>query len=180
VRKVLYILGQLDDLDVHWLARAGRRRAVANGEAIIRQNEDSPAVFLLIEGKLAVEVAGIGRVALLQAGEILGEMSFIDNSPPSATVLGTGPALVLEVPKPMLLAKIEADAGFGLRFYRAMAFFLSDRLRIAQARKASGGKVSLQDDAMQVDELEEGVLDNVALAGDRFGRMLRILASAPG
>jgi CRP-like cAMP-binding protein len=179
LRKVLYILGQLDDLDVHWLARAGRRREVADGEAIIRQNEASGAVYLLIEGKLAVDVAGIGRVALLQSGEILGEMSFIDNAPPSATVLGSGPALVLEVPKPALLAKIEADPGFGLRFYRAMAFFLSDRLRLAQSRKASGGKISLQEDAMQVDELEEGVLDNVALAGDRFGRMLAILATAP-
>ncbi len=180
MRKVLYILGQLDDLDAHWLARTGHKRAVADKEAIIRQNEESASLFLLIEGKLAVEVAGIGRVALLQSGEILGEMSFIDNAPPSATVLGSGPAIVLDIPKHALQAKIAADPGFGMRFYRAMAFFLSDRLRTAQQTKASTGKVDLQSEAMQPDELETGVLDTVALAGDRFGRMLRTLAAAEG
>jgi CRP-like cAMP-binding protein len=176
----LYILGQLDDLDVEWLARAGRKRQVADGEAIITQNRPSPAIFLLIDGRLAVDVIGLGRVALLLPGEILGEMSFVDNAPPSATVLGAGAATVLEIPKDALSAKIEADPGFGLRFFRAIAFFLSDRLRTAQSRKASGGKVSLQSDELQEDELEEGVLDTVALAGDRFDRMLRLLATAPG
>jgi len=180
LRRVLYILGQLDDLDVEWLAHAGRKRRVADGEPIIRQNDRSPSVFLLIEGKLAVDIIGLGRVAVLLQGEILGEMSFVDNAPPSATVLGTGEAIVLEITKSVLSAKIEADPGFGMRFFRAIAFFLSDRLRTAQQRKTSGRAVSLQDPALQEDELEEGVLDTVALAGDRFDRLLRILAAAPG
>lgn len=178
MRKVLYILGQLDDLDVEWLARAGRKRMVADREAIIRQNQPSAAVFLLIEGRLAVDVEGLGRVALLLPGEILGEMSFVDNAPPSATVVGAGPAMVLEIPKAALSAKIEEDPAFGLRFYRAMAFFLSDRLRTVQARKAKTGRVDLLSSEPQEDELEEGVLDTVAIAGDRFDRMLRILAAA--
>jgi CRP-like cAMP-binding protein len=180
MRKVLYILGQLDDLDVEWLARAGRKRAVADREAIIRQNQPSAAVFLLIEGRLAVDVEGLGRVALLLPGEILGEMSFVDNALPSATVAGAGPAVVLEIPKAALSARIEEDPGFGLRFYRAMAFFLSDRLRTVQTRKAKTGRIDLQSSEPQEDELEEGVLDTVAIAGDRFDRMLRILAAAEG
>ncbi|HEY0419880.1 MAG TPA: cyclic nucleotide-binding domain-containing protein, partial [Acetobacteraceae bacterium] len=118
MRKVLYILGQLDDLDVEWLARTGHRRQVAEGEAIIRQNQQSASVFLLIEGRLAVDVLGLGRVAVLLPGEILGEMSFVDKAPPSATVSGAGQAIVLEIAKDMLTAKIEADPAFGMRFFR--------------------------------------------------------------
>ena len=181
MRKVLYMLAQLDDLDVQWLSRVGSKRRVAPGEAIIRQDERSPYLFILIEGNLAVEVAGIGRVALLQQGEMLGEMSFVDSAPPSATVLAEGPALVLEVPKDALNEKIAEDAGFGMRFYRAIALFLADRLRTAQQRKASGGKVTLQaGDKAQADELDDMLLDTVSLAGDRFDRLLRTLAEARG
>jgi CRP-like cAMP-binding protein len=181
MRKVLYVLGQLDDLDAQWLARVGRKRRVADGEAILRQDVASPSLFLLIEGELAVDVAGVGRVAVLQSGEILGEMSFVENALPSATVVGLGPAIVLDVPKDALHEKIEADTGFGVRFYRAIAMFLSDRLRSSQQRKATGGKVSLDNSAhSQTDELEEGLLDTVSLAGDRFDRLLRTLAAARG
>ncbi len=181
MRKVLYMLGQLDDLDVQWLSRVGSKRRVAPGEAIIRQGERSPSLFILIEGSLVVDVAGIGRVATLQQGEMLGEMSFVDSAPPSATVLGAGPALVLEVPKDALNEKIAADAGFGMRFYRAIALFLADRLRTAQQRKANGGKVVLEDDGKaQADELDDMLLDTVSLAGDRFDRLLRTLAEARG
>ena len=181
MRKVLYVLGQLDDLDAQWLARVGRKRRIADGEAILRQDEPSGSVFLLIEGELVVEVAGVGRVAVLQSGEILGEMSFVDNALPSATVIALGPATVLDVQKDALNDKIEADAQFGVRFYRAIAMFLSDRLRSSQQRKASGGKVSLDNSAhSQTDELEASLLDSVSIAGDRFDRLLRTLAAARG
>jgi CRP-like cAMP-binding protein len=179
MRKVLYVLGQLDDLDVGWLARAGRKRRVADREAIIRQGERSPSLFILIEGELAIDVAGIGRVAVLRQGEVIGEMSFVDSAPPSATVTGAGGAVVLDVDKRDLEEKIAADSGFGMRFYRAIALFLADRLRTAQSRK-TGQATDLADDSVQEDELDEMLLDRVSLAGDRFDRLLRTLSGARG
>jgi CRP/FNR family transcriptional regulator, cyclic AMP receptor protein len=178
MRKVLYVLGQLDDLDVQWLARVGRKRRVADHEAIIRQGERSPSLFILIDGDLAVGVAGIGQVALLKQGEIIGEMSFVDSAPPSATVTGAGGAVVLDIAKQDLQQKITSDSGFGMRFYRAIALFLADRLRTSQNRKA--GKAALDDEAVQEDELDEMLLDSVSLAGDRFDRLLRTLSGAGG
>ncbi|MGH7043348.1 MAG: cyclic nucleotide-binding domain-containing protein [Acetobacteraceae bacterium] len=179
MRKVLYVLGQMDDLDVQWLARVGGRRRVAAGQPIIRQGEASPSLFILLDGELSVDIVGRGRVALLRQGEVIGEMSFVDSAPPSATVSGVGEAVVLDIPKHDLEAKIAADAGFGLRFYRAIALFLADRLRIAQGGKAAGAP-SLSDAARQADELDEKLLDSVSLAGDRFDRLLRTLAGASG
>ena len=117
MRKVLYVLSQLDDLDVLWLARVGRKRTVGDGEEIIRQHEPSPSLFILVDGMLAVDIQGIGRVAELKQGEVLGEMSFIDKAPPSATVSGLGGALVLELEKEALREKIAEDPAFGCRFY---------------------------------------------------------------
>jgi CRP-like cAMP-binding protein len=176
VRKVLYVLGQLDDLDAEWLARAGIRRRLADQEAVILQGQPSPSLFIVLAGELAVDVAGVGRVARLAAGEVVGEMSFVDSAPPSATVLAAGDAFVLEVAKTALEAKIAADPGFGLRFYRAIALFLADRLRTTQQRKAAGGKVRLDTAEVLEDELDEKVLDALSLGGDRFDRMLRRLA----
>ncbi len=178
MRKVLYVLGQLDDLDAEWLARAGTRRRLHDAEVVIQQGQVSPMLYILLAGELAVDVANVGRVALLAAGEVVGEMSFVDSAPPSATVLAAGPAYVLEVPKSALEAKIAADNGFGMRFYRAIALFLADRLRIAQQRKVKGDKVVLDTPKVQPDELDEKVLDAVSLGGDRFDRMLRRLAGS--
>ena len=170
MRKILYVQGQLDDLDVQWLSRVGRRRPVADGERIISQGEASPSLFILIEGALGVDVAGIGRVAVLQQGEILGEMSFVDSAPPSATVVALGEAIVLEVPKAALARRIEDDSGFGFRFYKAISLLLADRLRGLVGKRSGEGEV----------ELDEMVLDTVSLAGDRFDRLLRRLAQAAG
>ncbi len=179
MRKVLYILGQLDDLDVHWLSRAGRKRRLADGAAAVRQGEPNPSLYILLDGRLAVTVAGVGQVALLQPGEIVGEMSFVDSAPPSATVTAAGHAEVLELPKAELERKILADQGFGFRFYRALALFLADRLRTTQQQRAAGSGVSLAAREAQTDELDELLLDGVALAGERFDRLLGTLASAP-
>jgi CRP-like cAMP-binding protein len=164
MRKVLYVLGQLDDLDIQYLSRAGRTVRIEDGEAIIEQGVQTPFLFILIDGTLAVDVAGVGRVAVLRRGEILGEMSFVDSAPPSATVR----ALVLQVPKSALAARIGEDPGFGCRFYRALALLLADRLRAAQRDSANGSG--------EEGELDELVLDGVSLAGDRFDRLLRMLA----
>ena len=41
MRKVLYILGQMTDQDVEWLAKVGRRRSVPKGTTVIRQGQPS-------------------------------------------------------------------------------------------------------------------------------------------
>ena len=169
MRKILYVLGQLDDLDVAWLSRNGQRRAAVDGEMLIRQGTQNLSLFILIEGELAVSIAGIGHVATLQRGEILGEMGFVDSAPSSATVTATGHAFVLQISKEALNRKIADDQGFGFRFYRAISLLLADRLRAFEQNRSGA-------DPSHKDELDEMLLDTVSMAGDRFDRLLRALA----
>jgi CRP-like cAMP-binding protein len=175
MRKVLYILGQLTDRDVEWLAASGKRRTVPQGEKIITMGKQLDSIFFLLSGEMSVLVDGIGEIARLKSGEVMGEMSLIDASPPSATVLAVTEAKVLEISKKKLNDKMAADIEFAAHFYRAIATFLSDRLRKTVNRLGYGEAVNLEDEGMLPDELDANILDNVFLAGGRFDRMLKTL-----
>src|SRR4029077_368788 len=69
------------------------------------------------------------EIARLNAGEIVGEMSFVDARPPSATRRGLEDSTVFAISKPVLTDKLSRDLGFAARFYRALAIYLSTTVR---------------------------------------------------
>ena len=73
-----------------------------------------------------------------------------------------------------MMQELEADVAFGCRFYRALAVFLADRLR-STVRRMGYGSEDLGAKPIAKDELDDGILDNVSMAGDRFDRMLKML-----
>ena len=169
MRKVLFLFGQLNDDDVEWMLRAGTQRFVAAGGVLIEQGVASDSVFILLEGQLAVWLQprrGAKReLARLNAGEIVGEMSFVDSRPPSATVLAGQDSTVF------------ADQGFAARFYKALAIYLSTTVRERhQDLGGAGAEDEGEDD--DADELDANVLDGVYLAGERFDRMVKRVLEA--
>jgi CRP/FNR family transcriptional regulator, cyclic AMP receptor protein len=179
MRKVLFLFGQLNDNDVEWMLTAGARRFVPAGATLIEQGVPVDAVFILLEGRLAVRLKGKRgperELARLNAGEIVGEMSFVDARPPSATVRALEDSTVFAIPKSTLNAKLSTDAGFAARFYRALAIYLSTTVR--ERHRALGGsgtgEALEEDEEDDVDELDPNVLDGVYLAGERFDRMVK-------
>ena len=180
MRKVLFIFGQLNDDDVEWMIDSGGRKFVAAFFVLICQGEPVDSVFIVLEGRLSVHLATQGdrEIARLQAGEMVGEMSFLDARPPSATVRAMDDSLVFALPRPVLAAKLEEDLGFAARFYRSLAIYLSNNLHERHRLISYGEKLDLDADVDDVDKLDPNVLDNVSLAGERFDRMLRWVTSA--
>jgi hypothetical protein len=88
MRKSLYFLGILNDSDIDWLIAAGHRREIAAGVNLIEEGVPTDSVFLVIDGQFSVRTAALEtrEIARLMSGEMLGEMSFVDSAPPSATV----------------------------------------------------------------------------------------------
>jgi CRP/FNR family cyclic AMP-dependent transcriptional regulator len=176
MRKVLYLFGQLNDDDVEWMIATGRTRSIAEGNALIQQGVPIDALFILLEGRLAVLLGRQEReIARLNAGEMVGEMSFVDARPPSATVRGLEDSTVFAIPKPVLADKLGRDLGFAARFYRALAIYLSTTVRERHRMIVSGPGADLEEIEDDPDELDPNVLDTVALAGDRFDRMVKRL-----
>ena len=162
MRKVLFIFGQLTDGDVDWLAKSGRKKRIAKSTVLIHEGVPVENLYIVLEGELSVRQGKSKReIARLGAGEVAGEMSFVDARPPSATVsAGEDGAVVYTIPRRVLADALERSPAFGLRFYRSIATFLSDRLRKAT-------------DATYDDELDDSVLDNVDRAGARFNALAR-------
>lgn len=178
MRKVLFLFGQLNDDDVEWMLAAGAKRFLAAGATLIEQGVPVDAVFILLEGRLGVWLKGRRsperEIARLNAGEIVGEMSFVDARPPSASVRALEDSTVFAVSKSALNAKLAADQGFAARFYRALAIYLSTTVR--ERHRALGYGAALAEDEGDeddADELDANVLDGVYLAGERFDRMVK-------
>lgn len=163
MRKVLFIFGQLSDSDVEWLAKNGRRKRMKKGSVLITEGVAVETFYILIDGELIVKQGKPAReIARLGSGEIAGEMSFVDARPPSATVTAASDVVVYAISTANLGAALTQNVAFAARFYKAVATFLSDRLRKAT-------------DPNDDDELDDSVLDNVDRAGARFNSLSRSL-----
>ncbi len=173
MRKVLYILSRLNDEDVDWMAATGKRTRHAAGDILIKQGAAIDSLMFVLDGKVSVEVEGVGQVASLGSGEMLGEMSLVDEAPPSATCVVTEPAHVLHIPRTTLNAKLDGEPDFAARLYRAIAMFLSVRMR-STVQRLGYGKATVASE----DELDMSLLDTVTVAGGRFDRMIKKLLTA--
>ncbi|HRE47020.1 MAG TPA: cyclic nucleotide-binding domain-containing protein [Aggregatilineales bacterium] len=178
MRKVLYILGQLNDEDVEWLAEVGRRVDLDPGAVLIKEGSRLTELHIVLSGVLAISAQG-RALATLGAGEMLGEVSFVDSRPTSATVTVVNKSRVLSIPIPDLHSKLGSDPEFSSRFYRALAVFLAYRLRdstVMLGYSSGQGPIDRTKDAS--DELDDNVMDTLWLAGSRFERLLKRLDSA--
>ena len=178
MRKVLYILGQLKDADIEWMAATGVPRRLRAGERLIRAGASPASLYLVLDGRLRVVDPHLGPLAELASGEIVGEMSFVDAAPPQAHVDAGDDAVVLELDRGELRDKLERDPAFGMRFYRALAIFMADRVRGTVRRLGYGEPGALDADTPLDDELDEALMDTVSEAGERFRRLLRTLSAA--
>jgi CRP-like cAMP-binding protein len=176
MRKALYILGMLDDSDIDWMIAAGERRKIRAGSTLIAEGGQIDHVFIVVDGAFAVRVSALrGKdIAQLRAGEIVGEMSFVDSRPTSASVVALEDSLVLSIPRTSLNERLK-DPGFAARFYRSLAVFLADRLRNTTARLGYGKAAADRRPADLGEEIGPTALETLAVAGARLDWMLRRL-----
>ena len=174
MRKVLYLMGILNDTDVQWLASKGSKMVFAPGSVLIRQGSPIEHLYILLDGRLSVEV-GKTQVATLMAGEVVGEISFVDSRPPLASVIAQLPSIVLAIEKSLLKQKLDSDGQFGTRFYRAIALFLADRLRTTTGRLGYTNPSDSEDLTEDPDELDADFMQAVSMANVRFDFLVRSL-----
>jgi CRP/FNR family cyclic AMP-dependent transcriptional regulator len=166
MRKSLVLLGVLDDSDVEWMLRAGAKRQLKPGDKLITEGQAIDSLHVVLTGAFGVMLAK-KRVASLLAGDIVGEMSFLDARAPSATVVAEEISWVLDVPRQDVRERLAENLGFAARFYRALAVFLSLRMRATAAQLGYGQARPDNEDA-DANEMPEDVMEQLSLAGSRF------------
>lgn len=131
MQRALFILGILEDEDVDWLISVGQRRELSPGAVLIHEGQHNDFIYFILDGSLEVSIATLQdqSIAELLGGEVVGEMSFVDGYPPSATVSAKQRSIVLAIDCALLRQKLLQDVWFSARFYRALAILLSSRMR---------------------------------------------------
>jgi CRP/FNR family transcriptional regulator, cyclic AMP receptor protein len=170
MKKALYMLAGFSDRDFDWLLNTGRKHRILAGHALIREGEPTDALHIVLDGRLSVfaEAADGEEIAQIVSGEVVGEMSFIDSRPPSATVRALEDSWVWSVPRSLLIAKLMQDIEFSSHFYQAIAVFLCDRMRDTVGRLGYS-----KDQPLSESDLNPQTMGNLELAKVRLNWLLR-------
>jgi CRP-like cAMP-binding protein len=116
----------------------GREQRFEAGEVILREREQSHAIFALMSGRVAVEKGhfGVGVVVdELRPGAVFGEVSYLDGSLTSASIVAREQVEVFILED--LDELLASDPALASGFYRSLATLLARRLRFTTEETVS-------------------------------------------
>ncbi len=127
------LLANFNASELSLLSSFGDSRVYEPEEVVIREGDDNDHLYLVLKGKLEVlqDVDGFDkRVALLEAGDSLGEVSVFDPGPASATVRAVNEAEVWLITCESLERLHAASPKVAYRLLSRITTCLSKRLRL--------------------------------------------------
>ena len=130
MRTTIALSEGLRDEDMLWLFQVGEKKIVNPGTALVHEGARPNAIFIVIRGgfSVGVETFADEPLAKLGAGELIGEISFLEDSPASATIVADEESAVLAIDNQVLNERIREDTAFAARLYRAFALVAHRRL----------------------------------------------------
>ena len=113
------------------LALAGRERSLTRGDVLFEEGDPPDALYLVVRGRIAIAMSSpVDRresvVALMERGDLFGELGMLDNGPRSAMARALEPSTVLEVPFGPVRQLFEEDP----RLLWNVTRLLATRLRV--------------------------------------------------
>lgn len=130
------LFGGVDDQAIAAIMPLLREVNFSAGEAIVREGEDGDSLFVICSGSVEVLKASpvangtFGkRIAILQVGDVFGEMELIDTQRRSATIRALEPVSVLALSNADLFQIYESDPQTFTLLALNLARELSRRLR---------------------------------------------------
>ncbi|MDY6939957.1 MAG: cyclic nucleotide-binding domain-containing protein [Cyanobacteriota bacterium] len=168
MKKAFLILGELNNDDLDWMIKEGKKRSLHPDETLIYEGQQINAFYIVLSGTLSVLIESLDNkeLARLSTGEVVGEISFIDTRLPVATVKALEESVLLEIPRLRLTYKLERDMGFAARFYRGISRCLSDRVRGTVLRLGYG--LDIEDPATEEMEAYPDAHRDFALVQAKF------------
>ena len=170
MRNVLHILGDFNDQDIEWLIDMGIKKTYSPRSFLLKRT-CLHEIYFVLKGKFGVVLPDGTSLAKIKSGEILGEMSFIEEEAPMVNVKATEPAMVISISFAALTTRFKECLGFEGRFYKAMSLFLSSRLR-GVAAKVAYENTDLKTKKEFEQDIDNATLDRIQIAGERFSRLL--------
>jgi CRP/FNR family cyclic AMP-dependent transcriptional regulator len=102
------------------VARAGDEITLASGSLIVDQGQTGKEAFILLEGTATVRRNG-KKVADLEPGAMIGELSLLDHGPRTASVIATSDCRLFVLEQRRFLAVIDEVPALAHRLLSALA-----------------------------------------------------------
>jgi CRP-like cAMP-binding protein len=111
----------------------GKKRTLAANEVLLNEGEKSASMFWVQQGQLVVTKKRLNEEVVLGhvfSGELVGEISFLDEQPRSATVKAVTDCELIEIPHDTFLNTFKNQP----KWLEVLVKTLAERLRKANAR----------------------------------------------
>ena len=106
------------------IARAGDEVTVPEGKVLVEQGDIGREMFVILDGNAAVKRNG-RKIASLDVGDPVGELSLLDHGPRTATVVATSDLTLFVLSSRRFNAVLEESPGMS----RKLMAFLAGRVR---------------------------------------------------
>jgi CRP-like cAMP-binding protein len=107
-------------------------RTYDTDESIFEEGQPGAALFLILDGKIAIEIyreTSTTRLAVLEKGAFFGEMALLDETPRSANARALERTRTLALYRNDLTGLRHRHARTACQIYRSLATMIADRLR---------------------------------------------------
>ncbi len=113
------------------VATSGHELNLIRGDVLFNEGDPPEALFLVLRGRLAIALANpIDRresvVALMESGDLFGEMGMLDDGPRSAMARALEPTTVLSIPYSQVLSMFDENP----KLLWNVARLLAQRIRV--------------------------------------------------
>jgi CRP-like cAMP-binding protein len=102
----------MSDDDRTRLASLMSARELADGDVLVREGAPDEHLYVVVQGRLAVkrpaELGETTTVTVLTAGDLAGELGFIDGTPRHSSLVASGPTRVLGLTRGTLEREVDA------------------------------------------------------------------------
>lgn len=175
MRSSLIMFDELNDGDVSELTKICTKRHLAPRQVMVECGQVGQGVSVILLGQCGVETSDGTALGTLQSGDIVGEVSFVDQRTTVARVVALSQVAIAVIQESDLRELVRKDTGFAARFYLGVARTLAYRLRLnlqLSLKKKTDVFASSREFANQVD-LDD--LDALSAAGKRLAHFLQRL-----
>ena len=157
------LFANLDNEKSDKIWHSGQDERIPAGTTLIEEGKPVDTMYFVIEGVLHVTVHELGDhpIAVRGPGEIVGEMSFIDPHPSSATIVTAEESHVFAIPHTTFRETLENDSVLAAHIYKAFSIIGARRLRNTMRRMAGPSRDALQKELGKNEEYQK-LFDKVA------------------
>jgi signal transduction histidine kinase len=167
--KNVSLFGDLEDEDMQRICSRTQEIHLEPGQCLFNEGDAGDRAYVIRDGEIEVLKISTGREVLLavrRAGDVIGEMSLLEEAPRMASARARGPVTLVTIERKAFEELLETSTSAS----RAMLHQVMERLRSTEARLRQGERMA------QIGQMTAGLaheLNNPAAAAARAAERLR-------